>query len=84
MVEFRDGRMSTDCDIPDGMYYTIEEFAELYDVPESSVRTWINRGQLPFVHCYGRTYIPENAAVNYTWPWMKRRTALRRRVSQGG
>lgn len=84
MVEFRDGWMSVDSDIPNGNYYTIEEYADMYDVPESSIRTWINRGQVPAVHCYGRTYIPENAVVNYVWPWMKRRTALRRGVSQRG
>lgn len=84
MVEFRNGWLWAGEDIPDGEYCTISEFAELYDIPESSVRTWLNRGQLPFVRCYGRTYIPKDADVNYTWPWMKRRVSLRRNVSQRG
>ena len=74
MVEFRNGWLWAGEDIPDGEYCTISEFAELYDIPESSVRTWLNRGQLPFVRCYGRVYIPENAKFRYNRPWM---TALR-------
>lgn len=84
MVEFREGWLWVGEDIPDGEYYTISEFAELYDIPESSVRTWLNRGQLSCINCYGRTYIPKDAEVNYSWPWMKRLTSLRRGVSQKG
>ena len=84
MVEVREVRLCVGDDFQDGEYYTISEFAELYDVPESSVRTWLNRGQLPCINCYGRTYIPKDAEVNYNWPWMKRLTSLRRSVSQKG
>ena len=84
MVEFQDGHPTTasDGDIPDGKYYTQKEFAELYDVPESTVRIWVFRGQIPVVSYYGRIYIPDWAVVAYKWPWMKRRAALKRNVSQ--
>lgn len=78
MVEFKDGRIVNDPDedtdyIPDGLYYSAKEFAELLDIPEATVRVWKNRGVLDCISYYGRTYIPE-----------KFRLKLKRRVTEEG
>lgn len=72
MTEFRNGvPVDPETDIPDGRYYTAREFAALHDVDEVRVRVWINRGQIPAEHFYGRIYIPENAVVKFRWPWKR-------------
>ena len=78
MVEFRNGQIvDTECgDIPDGLYYTQSEFAELMDVPEGTVRVWVSRGIIPCVRYYGRTYIPQDVKFRYVMPWMNRRKEL--------
>ena len=80
MVEFRDGSIVSDeyitHDIPDGFYYSQEEFAEIMDVSPGIVRVWVSRGIVPAVHYYGRTYIPYGAPFKYVRPWMRRRKEL--------
>lgn len=82
MVEFRDGHPYEDTEIPDGEYYTTKEFAALYDVPESTVRIWIKRRQVPCASYYGRSFIPAWAQINYHRPWVRQRRLLQRRVTQ--
>lgn len=85
MVEFRDGHIVDESygDIPDGLYYTQQEFAELLDVPESTVRVWVNRGIVTCVRYYGRTYIPENVLFSYKNPWMRALRTNSMRVYRG-
>ena len=75
MVEFCDGRIVRDTEaeqgqIRNGWYYTIKEFAELIDVPEVTVRSWIHRRIIESVNYYGRTYIHEDAKFHFERPWM--------------
>ena len=72
MTEFKNGYpVGEDIDIPDGWYYTREEFAEMVDVPAATVSQWIHRDMLPCVYFYGRVYIPKDATINFRWPWKR-------------
>ena len=77
MVKFEGGCIvdNTDENLPepptDGWYYTQKEFAEIFDVPDATVRVWVKRGIIPGVHYYGHTYIPETVKFRYTRPWMR-------------
>ena len=66
MTEFRNGYPTISTGIPDGLYYTTKEFADEMDVPEGTVRVWIRRGQITYVNCFGRNYIPKDAVVVFT------------------
>lgn len=63
MITFKNGHPDEKTDIPDGEYYTIVEVAERLDVGESTVRSWIFRGQLPAVDYHGWKYVPKNAVL---------------------
>ena len=76
MIRFKNGHPDDGSDIPDGEYYTVPEFAAKYDVPDATVRIWVNRGQLSCEHYYGRVFIPEGAQIGYRRPWSKRRREL--------
>ena len=58
MVTFNDGHPTEVSPIPDGEYMDVEEFAERYDIPTETVRTWVKRKQIPAVAYYGRIFIP--------------------------
>ena len=66
MVKFENGTIVEDTErigskpVPDGWYYTMREFAEMMDIPESTVRIWKKRGVLDCINWYGRLYIPQN------------------------
>ena len=48
----KNGRMTVDLiksDIPEGEYFTIQEYAEHKNCPASTVKNWISRGQ---IECY--------------------------------
>lgn len=63
MTTFVNGHPDKETFIADGKYYSLQEFAEELDIPESTVRVWIHRGILDFVSYYGRIFIPENAQI---------------------
>ena len=58
MVLFQDGHPREPSPIPDGEYLDPKEFSTRYDIPEKTVRTWVNRRQIPAVVYYGRIFIP--------------------------
>ena len=61
MVEVKDGKAFERpvFGIPDGKYYSIDEYCIIYNVSEPAVRKWKSRGQIRAVTIFGRNYIPD-------------------------
>lgn len=64
MLEIRDGKaLGRDVfGVPDGRYYSIEEYCVAYNVTKSAVRKWKSRGQIRAVIVFGKNYIPDSEA----------------------
>ena len=65
MVRVHDGRAVLDdgSGVPDGDYYTMQEFAIINGVSEEAVRVWKKRGQIDAVEIFGRPYIPVKTEI---------------------
>ena len=69
MVEFKNNGIVSDTEdpfpkkIPNGWYYTAKEFAEIMDIPVSTIRVWKKRGILDCISYYGRLYVDPKAQI---------------------
>ena len=45
--------------IPDGRYYSIDEYCAIYNLSDVTVRKWKERGQIRAVVIFGKNYIPD-------------------------
>lgn len=46
--------------IPPGVYMTVQEYAEMHDINESTLRTKLSRGEIPSYLFYGKRLIPRD------------------------
>lgn len=62
MIEIIDGKAlgKTIYGIPDGRYYSIQEYCIIYNLNNSTVRKWKERGHIRAVQVFGKSFIPEN------------------------
>ena len=61
MVEVKGGKASGKSvyGVPDGNYYSLEEYCVIYNLTEEQVRKWRQRGHIRAVTIYGKVYIPD-------------------------
>ncbi len=49
--------------VPDGRYYTVDEYCIINGTTPEQVRQWRHRGHIESVKILGRIFIPENFKV---------------------